>query len=56
MHNEDFWRNYIDLMITNEFMRYQNNLQDKNINIFMKNNIPDNISNKLDELLFAQLT
>ena len=36
-------------------MRYQNNLQDKNINIFMKNNIPVNISNKLDELLFAQL-
>ena len=55
LHNEDFWRNYIDLMITNEFMRYQNNLQDKNINIFMKNNIPVNISNKLDELLFAQL-
>ena len=55
LHNEDFWRNYIDLMITNEFMKYQNNLQDKNINIFMKNNIPVNISNKLDELLFAQL-
>ena len=55
LHDEHFWRNFIDLSITNEFMKYQNNLNDKNINIFMKDNIPFNILKKIEELLFAQL-
>ena len=55
LRDERFWRNFIDLSITNEFMKYQNNLNDKNINIFMKDNIPFNILKKIEELLFAQL-
>ena len=55
IQKEEFWRNYIDLIIVKELMKLQQRLEDKNINIFMKNNIPTKISNKTEELLFAQL-
>ena len=55
-HSEDFWRNFIDLLIWKELMKYQNNLKDNNINIFMKNNISKNLSNKIEDILFCQLT
>ena len=54
-HKEDFWKNCIDLLITKEFLRYQNILKEQNINIFMNNNIPSYIENKKEEILFAQL-
>ena len=56
LHTEDFWRNFIDLLILKELMKYQNTLKDNNINIFMKNNISNNISNKIEDILFCQLT
>ena len=37
-------------------MKYQNTLKDNNINIFMKNKISNNISNKIEDILFCQLT
>ena len=55
LKNESFWRNYIDLLISKELMKYQNVIKDKNINIFMKNNIPENISKRIEEILFSQL-
>ena len=55
VQNEDFWRYFIDLLISKEFMKLQKNLEDKNINIFMKDNIPENMLNKIEELLFAQI-
>jgi hypothetical protein len=54
-HSVDFWRNYIDLLIMKEFIKYQNMNKEKNINVFMKNNISDNIGNKIGEILFSQL-
>ena len=52
---EEFWRNYIDLIIIKEFMKFQKNLKDININIFMNNNISNKMAKKIEELLFAQL-
>ena len=54
-HSVDFWRNYIDLLIMKEFIKYQNMNKEKNINVFMKSNISDNIGNKIGEILFSQL-
>ena len=56
LRGEDFWRNFIDLLIWKELMKYQNTLKDNNINIFMKNKISNNISNKIEDILFCQLT
>ena len=55
LHSLDFWRNYIDLLIMKEFIKYQNMNKDKDINIIMKNNISGNIGNKIGEILFSQL-
>ena len=54
-HSVDFWRNYIDLIIMKEFIKYQNMNKEKDINVFMKNNISDKIGNKIGEILFSQL-
>ena len=54
-HSVDFWRNYIDLLIMKEFIKYQNMNKEKNINVFMKNNVSGNIGNKIGEILFSQL-
>jgi hypothetical protein len=55
LHNTDFWRNYIDLLIIKEFIKYQNIHKEKDFNIFMKNNISDKSQDKIGELLFSQL-
>jgi len=55
LHNTDFWRNYVDLLIIKEFIKYQNIHKEKDLNIFMKNNISDKSQDKVGELLFSQL-
>jgi hypothetical protein len=55
LHNEDFWRNYIDLQIIKEFFKYQDINKDKNLDIFMENNISSNVMNNVAEILFSQL-
>jgi epidermal growth factor receptor substrate 15 len=54
-HSIEFWRNYIDLLIMKEFIKYQNMNKEKNINVFMKNNVSGKIGNKIGEILFSQL-
>ena len=55
--NEEFWENYTNLLISKEFLKFQNFVNKKNmdIDIFEKKNITDKISIMLEELLFAQL-
>ena len=55
--NEEFWVNYTNLLVTKEFLKFQNFELKKNldIDIFEKKNITENISNIIEELLFAQL-
>ena len=55
LHNEDFWRNHIDLLIVGELVKLQNLFNDEKINVFIKKNIPDKMLNKIEESLFAQL-
>jgi hypothetical protein len=55
LHNTDFWRNYVDLLIIKEFIKYQNSHKEKDLNIFMNNKISDKTQDKIGELLFSQL-
>ena len=55
VHNESFWRYFIDILISKEFLKLQKNYEKQNINIFMKNNISKKMSDKIEELLFAQI-
>ena len=55
VHNENFWRYFIDILISKEFLKLQKNYEKQNINIFMKNNISKKMSDKIEELLFAQI-
>ena len=55
LHSAEFWGNYINLQIIKEFFKYQDVNKEKNLNIFMKNNISDNIMNNVAEILFSQL-
>ena len=55
LHDTDFWRNYVDLLIIKEFIKYQNIHKEKDLNIFMKNNISDKSQNKMGEIVFSQL-
>ena len=55
LHNTEFWRNYVDLLIVKEFIKYQNIHKEKDLNIFMKNNISEKAGDKIGELLFSQL-
>jgi len=54
-HNENFWRNYIDLQIIKEFVKYQDINKERNLNIFMNNNVSDSIAKNINEILFSQL-
>ena len=55
VHNEGFWKYFIDILISTEFLKLQKNYEKQNINIFMKNNISKKMSDKIEELLFAQI-
>ena len=53
LHDIEFWRNYVDLLIIKEFIKYQNVHKEKDI--FMKNNLSDKSQDKIGELVFSQL-
>ena len=53
LHDIEFWRNYVDLLIIKEFIKYQN--VHKENDIFMKNNLSDKSQDKIGELVFSQL-
>ena len=55
LSNSKFWREFIDAMIKQEFIRFQKVFPDNNFDVEENINITQKIKDKLNEIVFSQL-
>jgi hypothetical protein len=55
LNNPKFWRGFIDSMMKQEFIRFQNVSPENNFNVEENINITKKIRDKLNEIVFSQL-
>ena len=53
--NPQFWRDFIDYNLKNEFQRFEKYFYDTNFNVELNINLTDKVKNKLNEVVFSQL-